>query len=107
MKPSKPKRPAAARQPRRKAQYPSYSVTRFLREFRQAARDAAKFGKVEVRERGKVIGFLLKPSVERRAWGRHLKTKRGKPKSLNGVKLAPADGVPITSKEVKSALGGD
>ena len=40
---------------------PSYSVTRFRREFSQAVRDAAKHGMVEVRERGKVIGFLRKP----------------------------------------------
>jgi hypothetical protein len=54
-------RPVGAR---RVTKFPSYSVRRFLREFRQAARDAAKFGKVEVRERGKVIGFLLKPDAK-------------------------------------------
>lgn len=40
-------------------------MTRFRQEFRQAARDAAKHGLVEVRERGKVIGFLVKPSLHR------------------------------------------
>lgn len=58
MKPSKPKRPAAKPSAKK---IPSYSVTRFRREFSQAVRDAAKHGMVEVRERGKVIGFLRKP----------------------------------------------